>query len=90
MKYLSILLLIFSINSFAHEKIEQQSCTLPANTGRITSDIESEMFRAELVIYEQCMFEYIRDQYDQADVHDYAADVALELWNEYLQSKLRQ
>ena len=90
MKYLSILLLIISINGFAHEKIEQQSCAQPANTGRITSDIESEMFQAELLIYERCMFDYIRAQHDQADVHDYAADVALELWNEYLRSKLRQ
>ena len=89
MKYLSTLLLVFSIQLSAHESVESNECPPPLNTGRYTSAMEQEIFQAELSIYESCMFEYIREQQELADVHEDAADSALNTWNDYLHLRMR-
>ncbi|MGY8815610.1 MAG: hypothetical protein ACKVHQ_12980 [Gammaproteobacteria bacterium] len=89
MKYLSTLLLVFSIQLSAHEAVELNECPPPLTTGRYTSDMEQEIFQAELSIYESCMFEYIREQQKLADVHENAVDSALNTWNEYLSLRMR-
>mgnify|MGYP006209620219 CR=1 FL=1 len=89
MKYLSILLLVFSLQLSAHESVQSIECPPPLNTGRYTSEMEQEIFQAELSIYENCMFEYIREQQRLADVHEDAADSALNTWNDYLSIRRR-
>ncbi|MGK0298058.1 MAG: hypothetical protein ACI9XC_001676 [Gammaproteobacteria bacterium] len=89
MKNLSTLLLFFSIQLSAHESVKSNECPSPLNTGRYTSDLEQEIFQAELSIYESCMFEYIRKQQKLADVHEDAADSALNTWNDYLRLRMR-
>ena len=88
MKRLLILLLVISIQLAAHESIETTACKPPSNTGRITSDMEREIFQAELGIYESCMVRTIQDQQQQADVHEQAADKTLDTWTDYLHSRL--
>jgi hypothetical protein len=89
MKQLTILIFFLSFQLAAHESVETKVCNTPSNTGRITSDMEMEMLQAELVIYEKCMFDFIRDQQKQAEVHEQAAQNAMITWNDYLSSRMR-
>ncbi len=62
MKYILLLSLVFPLNIYSHETVSPADCPTPGNTGRITSQMENEMFQAELILFEKCMFEYIRQQ----------------------------
>jgi hypothetical protein len=89
MKYLSGLFLIFSIQAYTHEIVEPYNCTPPSSTGKkITSEMEKEFLHSVLLIYESCMFGYIREQQRLADVHEVAAEDAMKEWNNYLNIRL--
>ncbi|NNE36768.1 MAG: hypothetical protein HKN08_00565 [Gammaproteobacteria bacterium] len=51
--------------------------------------MENEMFQAELILFEKCMFDFIRKQQQLSEVHQQAAQVALEKWNDYLTTRIQ-
>lgn len=89
MKYIFLLYLILPLAAVSHESVAPVECPKPTNTGRITSQIENEMFQAQLILYERCMFDYIQQQQQLSDVHQQAAQKTLDDWNEYLMSRNR-
>lgn len=89
MKFVILLTLIFPLTAYTHETVSPVSCPKPGNTGRITSDMEKEMFQAELILYEGCMFDYVREQQRLSDVHQQAAQKTLDEWNDYLTSRMQ-
>ncbi len=90
MKYILLLSLIFPLSVYPHETVLPADCPMPGNTGRITSQIENEMFQAELILFERCMFDYIRNQQQFSDVHQQAAQLALDEWNDYLTTRIQE
>ena len=47
------------------------------------------MFQAELILYEGCMFNYIREQQRLSDIHQQAAEQTLDEWNDYLMNRMQ-
>jgi len=89
MKIVIFLMLIIPLTAYTHETVSPNECPKPANTGRITSQMEHEMLQAELILYEGCMFNYIREQQSLSDVHQQAAQKTLDEWNDYLMSRMQ-
>ena len=88
MKTLLALILCVSLPVMSHDIVEDHTCSAPRDSGPITSSMEREIFHAELSIYEKCMFTYIREQQKLAEVHESAARLAIDEWNNYLESRL--
>ena len=47
------------------------------------------MFQAELILYEGCMFDYVREQQHLSDVHQQAAQKTMDEWNDYLMNRMQ-
>jgi len=72
-----------SVNS--HETVDEHTCSKPVRPGEVSSMMEREVFYAQLAIFEQCIFDYIRGQQRQAELHEQAARSALDEWASYIQ-----
>lgn len=89
MKTLLTLILCISLPVMAHDIVEDHTCRAPRDSGPLRSNMEREIFHAELSIYEKCMFTYVREQQKFAEVHDGAARAAIDEWNNYIESRTR-
>ena len=87
MHYLVFLFLAMPVLPAAsHETPAVHACDKPELPSQSATMMEQEIFQSRLAIFEQCMFEFIRGQQNQAGIHEQSAQTALEEWTEYYQS----
>jgi len=48
--------------------------------------VEQEFFQAQLAVFESCMFNFIREQQQQAQIREQSAQMALDEWANYFQT----
>jgi hypothetical protein len=82
--FLSVSAITLSVQ--AHESIVVHTCSQPTRPAYIASMVEQEFFQAQLAIFESCMFDFIREQQQQAQMHEQSAQMALDEWANYFQT----
>lgn len=74
--------------SQAHDETMLPDCNKSFMSETISSDMDRKNFELQLNLYEKCIFDYIKAQHKQAQVHQQAAEQAIDVWAIHLQEDI--